>query len=159
MKYILNKSLIISFLLFAFLVSCNSPDSKDVLHNWKSMEGMWKSYKGVVFNESWKLVNDSLFEGAGFSLNGYDTVFYEKLGVARIGDSVYYQAYLSGSRVPVTFTLTNYRSDEWVFVNKHNEFPKKIRYVLDNDTILTVTASDMEENKKQMFYLKKDDNR
>lgn len=116
---------------------------------------MWKSYQGVLFNESWKYVNDSLFEGAGFSLNGNDTMFYEKLGLVKSGDSVYYQAFLSGKSTPVSFVLTKYGENEWVFVNNKNEFPKKIKYLLENDSTLTVTASDMEENKKQLFYLRK----
>ncbi len=155
MKIIYIKSLILSFLLFGVFNSCKSPDNTDVMQDWNTLSGKWESYKGVVFCENWKMLNDSLYSGIGFSLNGNDTMFSEKLALRIINDSVYYQAYVSGEKSPTSFSLREYSSSDWLFVNERNEFPKKIHYVLENDTLLTVTISDMELNKKQLFYLRK----
>jgi len=117
------------------------------------ISGKWESYEGVQFNENWKVVNNELLAGEGFSLNGSDTVFYERLKIHRVGDSVYYSVQFSDEQVD--FLLTEASKKQWLFVNPENEFPKKIDYKLEDDTTLNVIISDMELNKKQNFYLKR----
>jgi len=106
-----------------------------------------------MFNENWKVINNSTLVGEGFSLNGSDTVFYERLKIHKIGDSIYYSVQFSEEQVD--FLLTEASKSRWLFVNPENQFPKKIDYKLEDDTTLNVIISDMELNKKQKFYLKK----
>jgi len=147
------KSLFLSILLLAFLSSCYNPNSSQSISDLKMISGKWESYEGVQFNENWKVVNNELLAGEGFSLNGSDTVFYERLKIHRVGDSVYYSVQFSDEQVD--FLLTEASKKQWLFVNPENEFPKKIDYKLEDDTTLNVIISDMELNKKQNFYLKR----
>ncbi len=147
------KILNISIVILLIFISCKSNNLSGAMNNWNKIKGKWKSYKGVIFNENWKYVNDSLYAGLGFNTNGDDTVFMEKLTLTCNNDSVYYNVYKSGMNVPVRFLLTYSSSDEWVFENFDHDFPQRIKYYLENDTTLTVLVSDKLENKKQFFYL------
>ena len=147
------KPLFLNLLLIAFLTSCINPDSSQSFNHLKVLSGNWESYEGVLFNENWSVVHDSLMEGEGFSLNVGDTVFYEKLKIHMIDDSIYYSVNIDYEQVD--FLLIEASENSWLFVNYENEFPNKIDYKLENDTLLTVVISDMEINKKQIFYLKK----
>ena len=142
-------------LLPLFLASCYNPTSVEVIHDLKQIEGKWESYKGVSFNENWRMVNDSLFEGEGFSLNGSDTSFYETLKIERKDDSVYYIVGLAGSKYVTKFLLSDASKKEWIFNNPKNEFPSIIKYELESDSLLLVTIANIRGNKEQFFYLKR----
>lgn len=138
------------------ITSCYSPDSHQSMNDLHKLEGNWSSYEGVLFNENWRISSNTLMDGEGFSLNGSDTVFYERLQLSKIGDSIYYRVYLTGGNVD--FLLVEASGNRWLFVNPQNEFPKKIDYKLMNDSILNVVISDMEVNRKQKFFLKRKNN-
>ncbi len=125
------------------------------MNNLKVLEGEWQSYRGVEFNENWRFVDDSRIEGEGFSLNGSDTSFFETLRIERVGDSIYYIVGLGEESQRVDFLLTDASESSWTFVNPENDFPSIIDYVIEEDSLLTVTISNIRGNKKQFFYLKK----
>ncbi len=137
-----------------FLASCYNPSSKEVMQYLKQIEGNWESHKGVGFNENWRLVNDSLLEGEGFSMNGSDTVFFESLRIYRKTDSVFYSVGFGGDD-KVDFLLTDASSTKWEFRNPQNEFPSIIRYHLEEDSLLTISTANIRGNKEQFFYLKR----
>ncbi|MBC8319413.1 MAG: hypothetical protein H8E34_01690 [Bacteroidetes bacterium] len=144
------------FLLVLLLInSCYNPSSSDIISDLKVLNGEWQSYKGVKFNENWKFVDENLFEGIGFSMNGADTAFFESLKILREGDSIYYRVFLGEKKDIVDFLLIQASKNNWTFVNPANEFPSIIVYQVENDSLLTVTTSDINSNKKQLFYLKK----
>ncbi len=142
-------------ILTLFLASCYHPSSQEAMHDLKQIEGNWNSYKGVSFNENWMFINDSLFKGEGFSLNGNDTSFYESLRIERKSDSVYYIIGLAKNKDETKFLLSNASKHEWVFKNPENEFPSIIKYKIENDSLLFVTIANIRGNKEQFFYLKK----
>lgn len=152
-KSIFMKPLFLNLLLIFLLSSCYNPDSSQSLNDLKVLTGEWESYDGVVFNENWKVVDNDFLEGEGFSLNGSDTAFYESLFIRKMGDSIYYSVQFEKEQVD--FLLQEALKERWLFVNPDNEFPKMIDYKLENDTLLTIVISDLEVNKKQVFYLKK----
>lgn len=149
------KPLFLNILLILLITSCYNPDSSQSIEDLHKLQGKWISYDGVLFNENWRVVNNNLLEGEGFSLNGTDTAFFESLKISREGDSIYYKVFFSKEPTSVDFALKEASKSTWTFVNPENEFPQKIYYNLENDTLLTVTISDLEVNKKQLFYLKK----
>jgi len=158
MKYLL-KAFLLSFFFYPFsfvffLVSCSHPTPQESMKNLRVIEGNWESYKGVGFNENWRLANDSLFEGEGFSMNETDTVFFENLRIYKKSGSVFYSVGLTEGE-NVDFLLTNTSSTSWEFRNPKNEFPSIIKYHLENDSLLSISIANIRGNKEQFFYLKR----
>ncbi len=149
------RPLILLLFPFIFLSSCYNPKPVEVIDDLKIISGEWKSYKGVEFRENWKIVDQNAFEGVGFSMNGDDTVFFEALKIERIGDSVYYKVLLEKKGNDISFLLTEASKTNWTFVNPKNDYPSIIDYHIENDTLLTVTISNIRGNKKQFFYLER----
>lgn len=150
------KPLLTFLLLFLLTNSCYNPTPSDTIHDLKVLDGEWQSHKGVKFNENWRYVDENLFEGEGFSLNGVDTVFFELLRIVREGGSIYYKVGL-GEQRRGNFILTEASKTSWTFVNPENDFPSIIIYQVKNDSLLLVTTSNIRGNKEQFFYLKKVD--
>jgi hypothetical protein len=121
----------------------------------KTIAGNWKSYKGVAFNENWRFAGQNVIKGEGFSTNGMDTSFFEKLRIEKVGDSIYYKVSLNEPNKTTDFLLTKASKIMWKFVNPKNDYPSIINYKVENDTLLTVTISNIRGNKKQFFYLEK----
>jgi hypothetical protein len=119
------------------------------------LNGEWVSYKGVKFNENWRVIDNYNIEGEGFSLNGIDTVFFESLSVVRKSDSVYYRVSFPEENNDVDFLLTEAHKTKWIFINPENDFPSIIIYQVEEDSLLTVSISNIRGNKEQFFYLKK----
>lgn len=153
-KFIQLRFYLLFSLLPLIIFSCYSPGSEEVMQDLKIIEGKWESYKGVKFNENWRFINDSLFEGEGFSMNGIDTSFFESLSIIRKGDSIYYSV-LFKKDAAVNFLLTDATKEEWIFTNPENDYPSIIKYELEDDTLLLVTTSNIRGNKEQFFYLKR----
>lgn len=151
MRYLLQCCI---FSFFFFLFSCYNPTSHEAMKDLKVIEGEWESYKGVKFNENWRFVNDKLFEGEGFSMNGNDTSFFESLSIIKKGDSIYYLVSFKKDAA-VNFLLTDAKRDEWIFTNPKNDYPSIIKYEMEDDTLLLVTTSNIRGNKEQFFYLKR----
>ena len=142
-------------LMFALLLgtSCYNPDTNEIISKIKTISGKWKSYKGVKFNENWRINKNNVFNGVGFSMNGADTVFFERRKIEQIGDSIYYKVLLNKQNETIDFLLTKASNNEWKFVNYNNDYPSIIIYSIKNDSLLTVTTSNIRGNKKKIFYL------
>ena len=147
----------LTLLLFPFILlsSCYNPLPVEVIDDLKIISGEWKSYKGVEFRENWIIVDQNVLEGVGFSMNEADTAFFEALKIERVGDSVYYKVLLEKKGDDISFLLTEASKSSWTFVNPENDYPSIIDYHIENDTLLTVTISNIRGNKKQFFYLEK----
>jgi len=149
------KVLILLLFPIFFITSCYNPSPKETINDIKIIIGSWQSHKGVAFNENWNFVNQNIIEGKGFSMNGSDTTFFEKLKIEKVGDSIYYKVSINESNKTVDFLLTNASKNKWKFVNPKNEFPSIIIYHIENDTLLNITISNIRGNKEQLFYLEK----
>ncbi len=142
-------------LLLLILNSCYNPSPTDIIDDLEILVGDWESYKGVKFNENWRIVSDSLFKGEGFSLNGTDTAFYESLEIFKVGDSIYYRVLFENKKVITDFALSEASKTSWTFINPHNDYPSIIKYEVKKDSLLLVTISNIRGNKEQFFYLKR----
>ena len=149
------KPLMLFVLLSLSLTSCYNPSSSDIMSDLIALDGEWESYKGVKFNENWRVLDNYHLQGEGFSLNGSDTAFFESLNIIREGDSIYYSVSFSEENSAVAFSLTEATKNTWTFINPENDFPSIIVYQIEKDSLLTVTISNIRGNKEQFFYLKK----
>lgn len=153
---IIKRVLIIVFFYSIIIVlsSCYRPTSSQSIKDLKQLEGNWKSYKGVAFNENWIHTSENFFKGKGFSLNENDTSFYEDLSIKMHKDTIYYSVILKSGR-QTNFKLREAKKHKWTFVNPDNEFPSIINYEIENDTLLNISISNIRGNKEQFFWLKK----
>lgn len=143
-------------LVVLILVSaCYRPAPKQSFEDLKILEGKWATVEGAQFNEVWKIANDSLIIGIGYSLNGNDTVFKEQLKIYRIGNKVKYAAKVSENSDFVLFGLNESGKNRWKFVNPGHDYPNIIEYKLLNDSILEASTSNNRDNKEIRFRFKK----
>lgn len=152
----MKKMFVISLFLSSILMySCYRPSSKQAFEDLKVLEGTWATYEGTKFSESWKIINDSLMHGIGFSLNGTDTAFKEQLQIKRIGDSLFYGALVKENDGYVFFKLEEAGRNKWVFKNPVHDYPNIIDYKIKDKEVLEATTSNIRGNKKIAFKLRK----
>jgi hypothetical protein len=120
------------------------------------LEGKWIRLQikkvGRSAFEEWKKVSDYEFHGIGVTLQDKDTVFVEKLKIILVGNEIHYVADIPENPRPVHFTFTAISSQHFTCENPKHDYPKKISYQLDGDTLKAQTSGD---GKLQEFLFEK----
>ena len=83
--------------------------------------------KGAITYETWN-VN---LKGLGYTLKDKDTTFKETLSISTIKDTLFLTVE-SVNETPTLFKFTQQTGTSFVCENPKNEFPKKIRYWIEN---------------------------
>ncbi len=113
-----------------FLLGCNQ---KPTIEKPTFLFGKWErinSKPNKVTYEFW----DHDFKGIGFTLKGKDTTFKEILSIVSIQDTLFYKV-VGVNPKPTLFKFTSQTKTSFICENPKNEFPKKIEYKLENDTL------------------------
>lgn len=140
------------------LVSCTHTPGKDSAKRdlyafTGALAGTWTSSDGS-YHEKWEIRADSLLTGTGFTLEGKDTLFSEKLKIVidETGESRYL-ATVPGQNngLPVAFLLSSASEDFALFENPGHDFPKRIEYRRTSDTSIVVEVG--AEGDKRSFSL------
>jgi hypothetical protein len=146
--------------VLAFLCqACTNPGktlNNDTLG--QKLTGTWKTTGNTVFYEQWKTVADSGLIGRAFSLShAGDTMYSENLRIDHQGDSLYYMAkvYRQNQGKIIRFALVQQSSNQWVFENPWHDYPNRIVYRFEGDSILHTRAENMEGKKAIVFHMKK----
>jgi len=148
------RSVFISIIALFLLSNCFRPRAKESMRNLSQLEGSWSSTKGVLFNENWRVKNDTLLVGIGFSLQGNDTAFKEELKIFLTDGQVFYAAKVGENDQYVTFKLSEAKRNSWVFENHDHDYPNIISYRMVNDELVAAT-SNSNGNKKIEFVMKR----
>jgi hypothetical protein len=109
--------------------------------------GTWKAVDSPNY-EVWEKINDSLFVGNSFELNGKEKTLNEVFYMEKRNDSIIYTATVfnqnKGKSIP--FVLKTSIAETFSFENENHDFPKKIQYHFINLKKLEVRISgDVEE--------------
>lgn len=139
---------LISILIILFLVSC-SPQ-KDNL-DW--ILGQWQRTNNAVGQktfEQWSKKSKDIYIGLGYTLQGMDTVFIEKLRILKIDGSWNYEV-IGVNENPTYFKFSFQSDTNFVCENPDNEFPKKIEYILEGKKLIAIIS---DENTEIPFYFK-----
>jgi hypothetical protein len=149
MRYLL---IFIVLLLFA----CN-PAREQKQSMPLSIAGLWKSEGNLVFYEQWDIQPDSSVKGKGFSINGADTLVLENLRIAKLNDTLYYFAtvYKQNKGIEIPFKLVRSAGSRWVFENATHDYPNRIIYQLENDSVLFARTENIRGNKPVEFHFKR----
>lgn len=140
-----------SFLLFllsaTIFVSCKKHDEKEnSIKEYKQLKkaswflGNWEnSSKEALFKESWSQKNDSSYFAESIVIVEKDTVFYEKMDLYQMQDSLIMKISVKdqNKEKPVSFYMTKSSEKELVFENPKHDFPTKIVYTkITNDSMV-----------------------
>ncbi|MFK8058572.1 MAG: hypothetical protein AB8B78_00610 [Polaribacter sp.] len=132
------KSLLLLVSLFLFF-SCKKVIEKQQKPTF--LIGDWvriNNKKGSITYENWK----TDFKGLGYTLKENDTVFKEIMTIISLNDSLFLK--VEGvNEQPTFFKFTSQTDSSFVCENPKNEFPKKIKYYLENEQLKAeVSAND-----------------
>ena len=128
-------------LIIAF-VSCEKKETveKDRIKKADWLIGNWEntSAEGVL-TENWQKLNDSTFSAASYFVKGKDTLHFETIILAQIGETLTYKATVKGQDEdkPVFFPSVSETDKQLVFENQKHDYPQKITYTKGPDNSLT----------------------
>lgn len=140
-----------SFLLFLFsvilFISCKKQDEKEnSIKEYKQLKkaswflGNWENNsKEALFKENWSQINDSSYFAESIVVVEKDTVFYEKMDLYQVQDSLIMKISVKeqNKEKPVSFYMTKSNEKELVFENSKHDFPTKIIYTkITNDSLV-----------------------
>ena len=122
---------------FLFFISCSS-EKKNKKPDW--LQGKWIRTNNEEHKTTYEFW-DADFNGLGFTLQDRDTVFVEKMNILSNEGKMYLQVIGMGE-IPTLFTFTKQNENSFVAENKQNQFPKKIKYFVEKDTLKAVISND-----------------
>lgn len=114
--------------------------SQEVLTRLGWLEGRWERLDtppAQTAYEVWERT-DNGFRGKGVTLQGRDTVFVETLSILQRRGTWYYVAEVSHNPEPTYFEITEATGRGLECENPEHDFPKRIRYRLQNGGMLEV---------------------
>ena len=120
------------------MISCKN--EKKEIQKPSFLIGNWirvNDKEGAITYEVW---NTNL-KGLGYTLKEKDTTFKETLSIVTIKDTLFLK--VEGvNENPTLFKFTQQTNTSFVCENKKNEFPKMIKYYLENDQLKAIVAAD-----------------
>lgn len=139
--------------LFVFAMGCHNSHRADI----GDLAGLWQTQDNVLFYEQWTVVNDSVLQGKGYSLNGTDTLFSENIRIAPANGLLTYYAQAGQQNMgqTIAFSLVKHTRNSWIFENPEHDYPNRISYTLLSDSILDARIENMRGNKAQNFHFKR----
>ncbi|MFZ1805578.1 MAG: DUF6265 family protein [Cyclobacteriaceae bacterium] len=145
----INQFRVLSFLFLITGVACSSTESnQNDLEKISWLKGHWERInikEGRSAHERWEVVNDQELKGWGVSFRGMDTSFMEVLRIVEKDDTLYYVADVPENPDPVFFKFTSLTENGFICENQEHDFPKKIEYQLQGDTLKAITSADGKE--------------
>ena len=154
----MNKLFFFIVLFTVFSCQKGKDKSKIVGQDW--ILGQWenKSQEGTL-SESWKKVNDSIFDGESYFINQKDTLHSEKMQLKQKGENLIYVSTIKGQNddKPVTFVQNTEIENQLVFENPANQYPRKIVYKPIGKDQITIKVSGVQQGKPSLdtYVMKK----
>jgi hypothetical protein len=132
--------------------------SKIVVADW--LLGNWENKSdGGDLLETWKKVNDSVYDGESYFIKGKDTLHFEKIQIKQKGEDLFYIATVKGQNndKPVTFKYNDTIEKQLVFENPKHDFPQKIVYSQITKDSIVIEISGIQQGKpsSDRFSMKK----
>lgn len=126
------------FVSFLFIFSCGNKT-----RNYEKptfLIGNWKRLNDKPGNQTYEMWNTNLV-GMGYTMTGKKRSFQETLSILKINDTLYLEVKDIGEK-PTLFKFTNQTDTSFVCENPKNEFPKKIKYYIENKQLKAVVSAD-----------------
>jgi hypothetical protein len=155
----MKKAILVLILALTFTSCLKSKEiSKIVVADW--LLGNWenKSDDGDLL-ETWKKVNDSIYDGESYFIKGKDTLHFEKIQIKQKGEALYYIATIKGQNddQPVTFKYNDTIEKQLVFENPKHDYPQKISYsqITKDSIVIQISGSQQGKPSSSKYSMKK----
>ena len=155
----MKKAILILILALTFTFCGKSKEvSKIVDADW--LLGKWENNsKDGYLLETWKKVNDSVYDGESYFIKGKDTLHFEKIQMKQKGEELFYISTIKGQNndKPITFKHNDSIEKQLVFENPKNDFPQKIAYSKITKDSISIQISGIQQGKSssERFSMKK----
>jgi hypothetical protein len=127
------------FIVLLFVFTMLSCSKKEKPQNIDWLQGKWLRINDKPNQQTYEFWNKN--RGLGFTMQGNDTVFKEELIILNRHNRLYLE--VTGTKGPsVLFKFASKTDSSFICKNKDNEFPKKIYYFLQNDTLKAVVSNE-----------------
>lgn len=102
--------------------------------------GKWKRVNDKPNQQTFEIWNSDL-KGTGYTISEGNKIFEEQLEFEPIQDTLHLKV-TGVNEVATYFKFTNQTNSSFTCENQKNEFPKKIKYWLKNDTLKALISSE-----------------
>jgi hypothetical protein len=110
-------------------------------------------------SETWKKVNDSLYDGESYFIKGKDTLHTEQIQLKQKGEDLLYISTIKGQNndKPVTYRHNTALEKQLVFENPNNDYPQKIEYsqITKDSIVIAITGIQQGKRSSKYFSMKK----
>ena len=131
------KKLLILFSVL-LIISCDTEIKKFKKPTF--LIGNWKRLNDKPGNQTYEMWNTNLV-GMGYTMKGKKRSFQEILSIISINDTLHLEV-KGVNENPTLFKFTNQTDSSFVCENPQNEFPKKIKYFIENKQLKAEVSSD-----------------
>ena len=155
----MKKAILILILALTFTSCGKSKEfSKIVDADW--LLGKWENNsKDGYLLETWKKVNDSVYDGESYFIKGKDTLHFEKIQMKQKGEELFYISTIKGQNndKPITFKHNDSIEKQLVFENPKNDFPQKIAYskITKDSIFIQISGIQQGKSSSERFSIKK----
>lgn len=122
---------------FLLITSCKTQNTSTKLPSF--LIGKWirvNENDSIKTYETWK----KDFTGVGLSLKNKDTTFFEQMKITTIKDNLFLE--VSGvNETSTLFKFTKQTDSSFTCENSENEFPKKIKYYIENKQLKAIVSN------------------
>lgn len=142
------------FLLIGFLFACSS---KDPFKRLDRLNGLWQTHNSETdLYEEWKKEGRQRLQGKSYTMNGTDSIVFERVQISREDDGIYYTATVKDQNQdqPVQFKLIAEKEYAFTFENKQHDFPQRViyRFVGRDSLVARIEGINKGEAQSQEFY-------
>ncbi|MBU3010627.1 hypothetical protein KO506_04390 [Polaribacter vadi] len=123
---------------FLLIFSCNSNIKKKQKPTF--LIGEWKRLNDKPGSQTYEIWNTNLV-GMGYTMKGKTRSFQEILSIITIKDTLYLEV-KGVNEKPTLFKFIEQTDTSFVSENPKNEFPNRIKYILDNKQLKASVSSD-----------------
>ena len=128
------------FFIFCFLILISCLKEKNEIQKPTFLVGNWirtNEKDSLKTYETWQ----KNLSGIGLTLKSKDTTFYEEMKIITKNNTLFLA--ISGvNETPTPFKFTKQTDTSFVCENPKNEFPKKIKYFLENKQLKAIVSAD-----------------
>lgn len=139
----------ISFMVL-FMVSTAAcwQKQKVVLHDLSWILGTWQVDNEDQFEE-WIKINESLYRGKTYKLRNNDTLIQEIIELVHNEQGVFYVPQVTNQNDgnPISFRLVSYENKLAIFENKLHDFPQRIEYHFQSDSMIQAWIKGIEKDR------------
>lgn len=139
------KTLLSFILVFSLATSFAQPKKQTTISSVEWLVGNWtriNAKPGSSGFEAWTRKSNTELVGVGGSMKGADTTFVEKLRIVVKDGDLFYIADTPENKDEVWFKFTDLKTNSFVCENPEHDFPKKIAYNLEGNTIHALVSGD-----------------